>query len=127
MSSLDTPFKPDPELRGWNVEAVMRDYRVAVRSRQCTIVGRKEVFSGKAKFGIFGDGKESAQLAMAYAFRKGDFRTGYYRDQTFMFALDLLTPEQFFAQLYAHADVEAAPFFGGRAMTGHFGTRLLGP
>jgi 2-oxoisovalerate dehydrogenase E1 component len=127
MTSLHSPFKEDPVLRGWNVEAVIRDYRIACRSRQCSIVGRKEVFSGKAKFGIFGDGKESAQLAMAYAFKKGDFRSGYYRDQTFMFALDLLQPEQFFAQLYAHADLEAEPFFGGRAMTGHFATRLLGP
>jgi pyruvate/2-oxoglutarate/acetoin dehydrogenase E1 component/TPP-dependent pyruvate/acetoin dehydrogenase alpha subunit len=125
MSSLNTPFKVDPTLRGWNVEAVIRDYRVAFRSRQCSIIGRKEVFSGRAKFGIFGEGKESAQLAMAYAFRKGDFRSGYYRDQTLMFALDLLTVEQFFAQLYAHADVDAEPAFGGRAMTGHFATRLL--
>ena len=83
------------------------------------------MFAGKAKFGIFGEGKETAQLAMAYAFRKGDFRSGYYRDQTLMFALDLLTPEQFFAQLYAHADVSAEPAFGGRSMTGHFATRLL--
>jgi pyruvate/2-oxoglutarate/acetoin dehydrogenase E1 component/TPP-dependent pyruvate/acetoin dehydrogenase alpha subunit len=125
--SLNTPFKAAPELRGWNVEAVMRDYRVAVRSRHCSLIGRKEVFSGKAKFGIFGEGKECAQLAMAYAFTKGDFRSGYYRDQTLMFALDLLTVEQFFAQIYAHADVEFEPFFGGRAMTGHFATRLLNP
>ena len=83
------------------------------------------MFGGKAKFGIFGEGKEAAQLAMAYAFRKGDFRSGYYRDQTLMFALDLLTPEQFFAQLYAHADVAAEPASGGRSMTGHFATRLL--
>src|SRR5215510_5395819 len=122
---LRSPFNEAREERGWNKEAVLRDYRIAWRSRQCTIIGRREVFSGKAKFGIFGDGKESAQLAMAYAFRKGDFRTGYYRDQTMMFALDLLTPEQFFAQLYAHADVTAEPAFGGRAMTGHFATRLL--
>jgi TPP-dependent pyruvate/acetoin dehydrogenase alpha subunit len=104
---------------------VLRDYRIAWRSRQCTIIGRREVFAGRAKFGIFGDGNEIAQLAMAYAFRKGDFRSGYYRDQTLMFALDLLSPEQFFAQLYAHADVSAEPAFGGRAMTGHFSTRLL--
>jgi pyruvate/2-oxoglutarate/acetoin dehydrogenase E1 component/TPP-dependent pyruvate/acetoin dehydrogenase alpha subunit len=127
MAPLNTPFTEDPTLRGWNVEAVVRDYRVAFRSRQCSLVGRKEVFSGRGKFGIFGDGKESAQLAMAYAFRKGDFRSGYYRDQTLMFALDLLTVEQFFAQLYAHADVDAEPAFGGRAMTGHFATRLLHP
>src|SRR6187455_1374106 len=124
MTSL-TPFQEDPALRGWNADAVLRDYRIAIRSRQCSIVSRKEVFAGRAKFGIFGEGKESAQLALAYAFKKGDFRSGYYRDQTLMFALDLLTVEGFFAQLYAHADVTAEPAFGGRAMTGHFATRLL--
>lgn len=122
---LRSPFNEAREERGWNKEAVLRDYRIAHRSRQCTAIGRREVFSGKAKFGIFGDGKESAQLALAYAFRKGDFRSGYYRDQTLMLALDLLTVEQFFAQLYAHADVAAEPAFGGRSMTGHFATRLL--
>jgi pyruvate/2-oxoglutarate/acetoin dehydrogenase E1 component/TPP-dependent pyruvate/acetoin dehydrogenase alpha subunit len=122
---LRSPFNEATEERGWNLEAVRRDYRIAWRSRHCTIVGRREVFAGRAKFGIFGDGKEIAQLAMAYAFRKGDFRSGYYRDQTLMFALDLLSPEQFFAQLYAHADVSAEPAFGGRSMTGHFSTRLL--
>jgi len=125
MTFLNTPFRADASLPGWNVEAVIRDYRVAYRSRQCSIVARKEVFSGRGKFGIFGEGKESAQLAMAYAFRKGDFRSGYYRDQTLMFALDLLTAEQFFAQLFAHADLAAEPNFGGLAMTGHFATRLL--
>lgn len=119
------PFSKQPETRGWNTAAVLRDYRIGFRSRQCSLVGRSEVFAGKAKFGIFGEGKESAQLAMAYAFRKGDFRSGYYRDQTLMFALDRLTPEQFFAQLYAHADVSAEPASGGRSMTGHFATRLL--
>jgi len=122
---LRSPFNEAREERGWNKEAVLRDYRIAHRSRQCTAIGRREVFSGKAKFGIFGDGKESAQLALAYAFRKGDFRSGYYRDQTLMLALDLLTVDQFFAQLYAHADVAAEPAFGGRSMTGHFATRLL--
>ena len=111
--------------RGWSAETVLRDYRIGCRSRQCSIVARKEVFGGKAKFGIFGEGKEVAQLAMAQAFRKGDFRSGYYRDQTLMFALELLTPEQFFAQLYAHADVAADPATAGRAMTSHFATRLL--
>jgi len=104
---------------------VLLDYRIAYRSRLASIIGRQEVFSGKAKFGIFGDGKEVAQVALAHAFRKGDFRSGYYRDQTLMFALGLLTLEQFFAQLYGHADLEAEPFFGGRSMTGHFATRLL--
>jgi 2-oxoisovalerate dehydrogenase E1 component len=122
---LRSPFNEAREERGWNTEAVLRDYRIACRSRQCTTVGRREVYTGKAKFGIFGDGKETAQLALAYAFRKGDFRSGYYRDQTLMFALDLLTVDQFFAQLYAHADPQAEPFFGGRSMTGHFATRLL--
>ena len=122
---LRSPFIEAREERGWNTEAVLRDYRIACRSRHCSLIGRREVHSGKAKFGIFGDGKESAQLALAYAFRKGDFRSGYYRDQTLMFALDLLTVEQFFAQIYAHADRQAEPFFGGRSMTGHFATRLL--
>jgi TPP-dependent pyruvate/acetoin dehydrogenase alpha subunit len=97
--SLNTPFKEEFESRGWNTDALLRDYRVAYRSRQCSFVARREVFSGKAKFGIFGDGKEAAQLALAYAFKHGDCRSGYYRDQTLMFALDLLTVEQFFAQL----------------------------
>lgn len=104
---------------------VLRDYSLAVQSRQASLVGRREVLSGKAKFGIFGDGKELAQIAMAKAFRKGDFRTGYYRDQTFMFALGATTIQQFFAQLYAHADVGADPNSAGRQMNSHFATRLL--
>jgi len=123
--SLNTPFDEASHDRGWNLDAVLRDYRIAYRSRQCSILGRREVFAGRAKFGIFGEGKEIAQLAMAYAFRKGDFRSGYYRDQTLMFALDLLTAEQFFAQLYANPELSAEPAFGGRSMTGHFATRLL--
>ncbi|MDB5263074.1 MAG: transketolase [Adhaeribacter sp.] len=106
-------------------EEILRDYRIACESRQASLVGRKEVFMGKAKFGIFGDGKEVAQLAMARYFRAGDFRSGYYRDQTFMFAIGELTLAQFFAQLYAHADEKAEPATAGRCMTGHFGTRLL--
>ena len=89
------------------------------------MLGRKEVFMGKAKFGIFGDGKELPQIAMAKAFRRGDIRSGYYRDQTFMFALGELTLEQFFAQLYAHTDVDAEPASAGRLMNGHFATRAL--
>src|SRR5687768_16539666 len=80
---------------------------------------------GKAKFGIFGDGKEIAQIAMAKVFRKGDFRSGYYRDQTFMFAIGELTIQQYFAQLYAHTDVQADPASAGRLMTGHYATRML--
>jgi 2-oxoisovalerate dehydrogenase E1 component len=108
-------------------EIILQDYRLAYRSRLTSIIARQEVFSGKAKFGIFGDGKEVAQVALAHAFRKGDFRSGYYRDQTLMFALGILELEQFFAQLYGHADLTAEPIFGGRSMSGHFGTRLLNP
>ena len=122
--SLDYPFVEGSDSR-WNVDAVIRDYRIGVRSRQASLLASGEVFSGKAKFGIFGSGKETAQLALAYVFRKGDFRSGYYRDQTIMFALDLLTVEQFFAQLYAHADPVAEPSSAGRSMTSHFATRFL--
>ncbi len=104
---------------------VLNDYRIAVESRQASLLGRKEVLTGKAKFGIFGDGKEVAQLAMAKAFRNGDFRSGYYRDQTFMFAAGLLTIQEFFAQLYANPDVNAEPSSAGRCMNGHYSTRLL--
>lgn len=101
---------------------VLTDYKTAVLSRECSLLGRREVLTGKAKFGIFGDGKEVPQLAMAKAFRNGDFRSGYYRDQTFMMALGLLTVENFFAGLYAHTDMEADPMSAGRQMGGHFAT-----
>jgi 2-oxoisovalerate dehydrogenase E1 component len=107
------------------VKEILSDYRLAVESREASMLGRKEVFMGKAKFGIFGDGKELAQIAMAKVFRKGDFRSGYYRDQTFMFAIGELTVQQYFAQLYAHTDVEADPASAGRLMTGHYATRML--
>ena len=90
-------------------EQILIDYRLAFRSRQASLIGRREVLSGKAKFGIFGDGKEIAQLAMARAFHKGDFRSGYYRDQTFMFAIGEHTIQEFFAQLYANPDLSADP------------------
>ncbi len=109
----------------WNKEEVLFDYRIGIRSRQASLLGRREVLSGKAKFGIFGDGKEVAQLAMARSFAKGDFRSGYYRDQTFMFALGISDVQKFYAQLYAHTDVEAEPSSAGRSMNGHFGTRFL--
>ena len=104
---------------------VLRDYRLACESRAASLLGRKEVFMGKAKFGIFGDGKEVAQLAMAKVFQAGDFRSGYYRDQTFMMAIGALTIQQYFAQLYAHASVAADPASAGRMMNSHFATRLL--
>lgn len=107
------------------VKEILADYRLACESREASIIGRKEVFMGKAKFGIFGDGKEVAQIAMAKVFRAGDFRSGYYRDQTFMFAIGELTTQQYFAQLYAHTDVEAEPASAGRLMNGHFATRML--
>ena len=104
---------------------VLNDYRIAYESRQASLIGRKEVLTGKAKFGIFGDGKEVAQLAMAKFFNKGDFRSGYYRDQTFMFAKGMSNIREFFAQLYADPDVNREPCSAGRSMNGHFGTRLL--
>ena len=106
-------------------QEVLADFRWALTSRHASLMGRKEVFMGKAKFGIFGDGKELAQVAMARAFRKGDFRAGYYRDQTFMMALGELTVQQYFAQLYAHTNVQAEPASAGRLMNGHFATRSL--
>lgn len=104
---------------------VLTDYRIAYESRQASLIGRKEVLTGKAKFGIFGDGKEVAQIAMAKFFNKGDFRSGYYRDQTFMFAKGMSNIREFFAQLYADPDVTREPCSAGRSMNGHFGTRLL--
>jgi pyruvate/2-oxoglutarate/acetoin dehydrogenase E1 component/TPP-dependent pyruvate/acetoin dehydrogenase alpha subunit len=104
---------------------VLNDYAVAVTSRECSLLGRREVLTGKAKFGIFGDGKEIPQLAWAKAFQKGDWRSGYYRDQTFMMALDLLSIEDFFAGLYAHTSLEHEPMSGGRQMGGHFATHSL--
>ncbi len=104
---------------------VLNDYRIARISRECSLLGRREVLTGKAKFGIFGDGKEVPQLAMAKAFQKGDFRAGYYRDQTFMMALGELNAEQFFAGLYAHTDINVDPMSAGRQMGGHFATHSL--
>ena len=104
---------------------IINDYRVAFLSREVSLLGRREVLTGKAKFGIFGDGKELPQIAMARVFKNGDFRSGYYRDQTFMFAINELTVENFFAQLYALTDLEHEPASGGRQMTSHFATRSL--
>ncbi|MBT8303363.1 MAG: transketolase, partial [Bacteroidia bacterium] len=104
---------------------VLNDYRIAIISRECSLLGRREVLTGKAKFGIFGDGKEVPQLAWAKAYKNGDWRSGYYRDQTFMMAIGNLTIEQFFAGLYAHTDIEADPMSAGRQMGGHFGTHSL--
>ena len=104
---------------------VIQDFRIACESREASLLGRKEVLTGKAKFGIFGDGKEIAQVAMSKFFKPGDFRAGYYRDQTFMFASGLATLEQFFAQLYADPDITHDPFSAGRQMNAHFATRMV--
>ncbi len=108
-------------------DEALSDYRLGWLSRHISLIGRREAMSGNAKFGIFGDGKEVAQLALARAMRPGDIRAGYYRDQTLLFALGLLTPQQFFAQLFGHTDVEAEPSSAGRLMNAHFSTRLLDP
>ncbi len=104
---------------------ILRDYRIALISRECSLLGRREVLTGKSKFGIFGGGKELPQLAMARVFKNGDFRSGYYRDQTFMMAIDKYTIEEFFAGLYAHTDITKEPFAAGRQMGGHFATHSL--
>ncbi|MCB9111948.1 MAG: transketolase [Anaerolineales bacterium] len=108
-------------------DEIIKDYRLAYQSRQASLIGRREVLSGKAKFGIFGDGKEIAQLAIARAFQKGDWRSGYYRDQTWMFMLNVTSIQEFFAQLYAHGDITYDPASGGRQMNAHFATRYLYP
>ena len=104
---------------------VLNDYKIATVSRECSLLGRREVLTGKAKFGIFGDGKEVPQLALAKAFQNGDFRSGYYRDQTFMMAIGAMNIEQFFAGLYGHTDINFDPMSAGRQMGGHFATHSL--
>ncbi len=106
-------------------DEVLNDYQIACESREVSYIGRQDVFRGRAKFGVFGDGKELAQLAMSKVFRKGDFRSGYYRDQTFMAAIGGLKWQQFFAQLYAHTDTAHDPFTGGRSMNAHFGNNWI--
>jgi pyruvate/2-oxoglutarate/acetoin dehydrogenase E1 component/TPP-dependent pyruvate/acetoin dehydrogenase alpha subunit len=124
MSPTMAQDKQNMDFEAFKAE-VLSDYKLVFESRQASLLGRKEVLTGKAKFGIFGDGKEVAQIAMAKAFKKGDTRSGYYRDQTFMFATGMNTIQQFFAQLYAHTDVNAEPNSAGRSMNGHFGSRQL--
>jgi 2-oxoisovalerate dehydrogenase E1 component len=126
-ASAPAAERPAAATSPFSQESILRDYRLAYLSRQASLIGRREVLTGKAKFGIFGDGKEVAQVALAHAFRPGDFRSGYYRDQTLMLALGLLTLEEFFAQLYAHPDVAHDPCSAGRSMTAHFATCLLNP
>src|SRR6266542_6509969 len=108
-------------------EEIIKDYRFAYQSRQTSLIGRREVLSGKAKFGIFGDGKELANIAIAHAFQKGDWRSGYYRDQTWMFMLGVMNIQEFFAQLYAHADVNHVSNTGGRSMNAHLASSYINP
>lgn len=114
-----------PENSVISPEKVLSDYRIVCESRQASLLGRKDVMGGRGKFGIFGDGKELVQVALAHSFHRGDFRSGYYRDQTVEAALGNLTWPQFFAQLYAHADLAHEPHTGGRSMNGHYATRWL--
>lgn len=123
--SARIPTPPERPPHSLHADQLLADYRLGVLSRQLSHIIRREVHNGRARFGVSGDGKELAQLAMAHAFQPGDFRAGYYRDQTFVLALGMTTPRQLLAQLYAHADTEAEPVSGGRSMIGHFGTRLL--
>jgi 2-oxoisovalerate dehydrogenase E1 component len=125
MPSTSAAVQPAEDRDGHDAGEVVHDYRIAFRSRQVSTLARGEVMLGRAMFGIFGDGKEVAQIALARAFAPGDIRSGYYRDQTLMFALGLLDAQQFFAQLYAHTDIEADPASGGRGMNAHFATRML--
>jgi pyruvate/2-oxoglutarate/acetoin dehydrogenase E1 component/TPP-dependent pyruvate/acetoin dehydrogenase alpha subunit len=130
-TTQDRPSASLPEADAIRVaggrDAAVADYRIAYQSRQASLLGRREVLTGKAKFGIFGDGKEVPQLAMARVFRPGDFRAGYYRDQTFMLALGLTTLEEYFGQLYANPDPAADPASAGRQMNAHFASRFLEP
>ncbi|MCJ7757901.1 MAG: thiamine pyrophosphate-dependent dehydrogenase E1 component subunit alpha, partial [Gillisia sp.] len=121
---IETPSKTSISFEDFKTE-VLKDYKTAVTSRECSLLGRREVLTGKAKFGIFGDGKEIPQLALAKAFKNGDFRSGYYRDQTFMMAIGALSIENFFAGLYADTSIENEPMSAGRQMGGHFGTHSL--
>jgi len=121
---ISTKYKKNISVDEFKKE-ILRDYKLAYVSRECSIIGRKEVLTGKASFGIFGDGKELPQLAMAKYFKKGDFRSGYYRDQTFMFSINEVTPKQFFAGLYAHTDIDYDPMSAGRQMGSSFATHSL--
>jgi len=121
------PKKKDSVVLPLEKEEIINDYRLAYQSRQASLIGRREVLSGKAKFGIFGDGKELVNIAIGRAFRKGDWRSGYYRDQTWMFMLGVMNIQEFFAQTYAHADVNHESNTGGRSMNAHFANRYINP
>jgi 2-oxoisovalerate dehydrogenase E1 component len=124
MQNTSSPSEVSIDFESFKQE-ILEDYKLACLSRETSLLGRKEVLTGKAKFGIFGDGKELAQIAVAKQFQKGDFRSGYYRDQTLVFALGELTIQEYFAGLYAHTDVDLEPTSAGRQMGGHFATRNI--
>ena len=124
MTNTETEQKQNISFEDFKNE-VLKDYKTARVSRECSLLGRREVLTGKAKFGIFGDGKEVPQLALAKAFKNGDFRSGYYRDQTFMMSIGELNAQQFFAGLYAHTDIQIEPMSAGRQMGGHFSTHSI--
>jgi len=124
MQNSSSPSEVSIDFESFKQE-ILEDYKLACLSRETSLLGRKEVLTGKAKFGIFGDGKELAQIALAKQFNKGDFRSGYYRDQTLVFALGELTIQEYFAGLYAHTDVDLEPTSAGRQMGGHFATRNI--
>lgn len=124
MSKVKSEINKELSFDDFKLE-VIKDYKIAVTSRECSLLGRREVLTGKAKFGIFGDGKELPQLAWAKVFENGDFRSGYYRDQTFMMAIGALSIQEFFAGLYANTDLNQEPMSGGRQMGGHFMTHSL--
>ena len=128
MESINVMFKTDSNIDNYKIkfnefkDKILKDYKLAVLSRECSLIGRKEVLSGKAKFGIFGDGKELPQVVLNHFFKEGDFRAGYYRDQTILMGQNLLTPKQFFSALYANLNLEEEPMSGGRQMGAHFVT-----
>src|ERR1700729_2094495 len=127
MENLASGEVLDPEKLSFDRfrEEVLKDYRFACESREASLLGRKEVLTGKAKFGIFGDGKEVPQVALAKFFKPGDFYSGYYRDQTFAFATGVATIEEFFSQLYADPDSDNDPHSSGRQMNSHFATPFI--
>ena len=121
LQSEPKTLSPEEEIKA----QILADYRLAVESREASLIGRREVLTGKAKFGIFGDGKELPQIAWAKVFKPGDFRSGYYRDQTFMMAIGALSTQEFFASLYADTNHDHEPASAGRQMNGHFATQSL--
>ncbi|HTO15984.1 MAG TPA: thiamine pyrophosphate-dependent enzyme [Edaphocola sp.] len=126
MASKNNRKEAEPQISFEELkEEILKDYELAIASREASLIGRKEVLTGKAKFGIFGDGKELPQIALAKVFKPGDIRSGYYRDQTLMFATGMSSIEKFFAQLYANTDIEQEPASAGRMMNGHYGTRWI--